>query len=228
MTKSELLEIAKPILFNTEMVQAILEGRKTVTRRLVKPKYKKDEGGFQVCTNKATGERWIEKHDWDEGSFDNPRYVNPPYRKGDILYVRETWMGTGARFYYKADGKHHKLDNLIGDKPFFKWKPSIHMPKNLARIFLKVTDVRVERLKDITEAEAKAEGIRSYFLHKEHGGEWREFKYFFMGADWSAHQTRKKAFANLWNSTIKKQDLDRYGWESNPWVWVYEFERIEI
>ena len=206
MTKSELLEIAKPILFNTEMVQAILEGRKTVTRRLVKPKYKKDEGGFQVCTNKATGERWIEKHDWDEGSFDNPRYVNPPYRKGDILYVRETWMGTGERFYYKADGKHHKLDNLIGDKPFFKWKPSIHMPKTAARIFLKVTDVRVERLQDITEEGAVAEGVKAY------------------GSNNCSGTSARIAFAELWDNIEKS----KYEWRANPWVWVYEFERIEI
>ena len=210
----------KPILFNTEMVQAILEGRKTVTRRVVKPKYKKDEGGFQVCTNKATGERWVEKMDWEEGSFDNPRYVRPPYQVGDILYVRETWttidefenyadseIDKDLRYLYKCDdnGKEHPFID-VGVK---KWKPSIHMPKAAARIFLKVTDVRVERLQDICKdySNFNKEGII-----EEHG----------------FRSEMHRDFIKLWNSTVKKQNLDKYGWGANPWVWVVEFEKGEV
>lgn len=105
----------KPIIFNTDMVKTILNGRKTQTRRLVKPRYRVDECGFYVCTNKATGERWIEKYDDNELGFENPRYIHPPYQPGDILWVRETWChlynldnddqcvwGTG-KYYYAAD-----------------------------------------------------------------------------------------------------------------------------
>ncbi len=79
-----------PILFNTEMVRAILDGRKTVTRRVVKPRYKDDEYGFAVITDMGTGKKWIEKTDEEEMTFDSPRYINPPYSPSDILYVRET------------------------------------------------------------------------------------------------------------------------------------------
>jgi hypothetical protein len=206
MNREELLKNAKPILFNTEMVQAILEGRKTVTRRLVKPKYKKDEGGFQVCTNKATGERWIEKHDWDEGSFDNPRYVNSPYQVGDILYVRETFNNTETDTVLYAADKDF-IDFYLFMESEIKWKPSIHMPKEAARIFLKITDVRVERLQDITEEDAITEGMSKTLV----GG------VVFISA--------KGNFHVLWDSLNIKRG---YGWEDNPWVWVIEFERVDV
>lgn len=188
----------KPMLFNTEMVRAILSGQKTCTRRVVKPRYKEDEGGFQINTNVKTGERWVEKSDWDEGSFDPPRYVNPPCRPGDILYVRETWNGIALGnakvgytdlYWYKADDE--------SQNPADKWRPSIHMPKEAARIFLRVTDVRVERLQDCGNMQAKDEGC-----------------------------TCCSQFARVWDSTIKPADIGRYGWATNPWVWVIEFERI--
>ncbi len=156
-----------PILFNTKMVRAILDGRKTVTRRVVKPRYKDDEYGFAVITDMGTGEKWIEKTDEEEMTFDSPRYINPPYSPNDILYVREAFCPNyfleliagcrgdglrGNRNAYKAD--YHK--DVIGDiVPEPKWTPSIHMPKEAARIWLKVTDVRVERLQDITDEQAK-------------------------------------------------------------------------
>ena len=182
-----------PILFNTEMVQAILAGKKTETRRAVKTRYKDDEYGFEVMTNMGTGERWLEKTDEEEMSFDPPRYINPPYQPEDILYVRETWCKGSLdygkeQYYYKADN------------PTFhcRWNPSIHMPKAAARIWLKVTDVKVERLQDIDDDGVVAEGLQI-----------------------------RDPYDELWNSTIKKKDLDRYGWEANPWVWVIKFERCE-
>lgn len=97
---------------------------------------------------------------------------------------------------------------------YVKWRPSIHMPKEAVRIWLKVTDVRVERLQDITDEQAKAEGAN-----------WKNGKN--VGFEEKMRRTAVERFAEIWNSTIKKSDLDRYGWDANPWVWVIEFERFE-
>lgn len=182
-----------PMLFNTEMVRAILAGKKTETRRVVRPKYKGDESGFEVLTNMGTGERWLEKVDEEEMSFDPPRYIAPPYKPGDILYVRETWC-KGSLDYGKEQ-YYYRADNLTFH---CRWNPSIHMPKAAARIWLRITDVKVERLQDIDDDGVVAEGLQIGDPYDE-----------------------------LWNSTIKKKDRNRYGWEANPWVWVIKFERCE-
>jgi len=185
-----------PILFKTEMVQAILGGRKTVTRRVVKftegrnpnwTGYKK--GGLILYNGK-----------------NEPCNKKPPYQPGDILYVRETWCKLPVTmdgrccgydvYYYKAD-RELRPEGWRG-----AWKPSIHMPKEAARIWLKVTDVRVERLQDITEEQAEREGCYDY-------------------------TSTANGFCYIWDSTIKKSDLDRYGWDASPWVWVVEFERCK-
>lgn len=184
----------KPILFNTEMVRAILEGKKTVTRRLIKPRYKEDEGGFEVDTNRTTGERWVEKIDWDGGSFDEQRYVKPPFQIGDVLYVREAWADGYDGYIYRADDK-------MGDKSVIKWHPSIHMPKNAARIWLKVKDIGVEQLQDMTIDDVYHEGISIAQGFKD--------------------------FIRVWDSTINESDKDKYGWDANPWVWAIYFEVIE-
>lgn len=211
-----------PILFNTEMVRAILDGRKTTTRRLIRPRYKEDESGFKIMTNMGTGERWVEKVDEEEMSFDPPRYINPPYQPGDILYVRETWQylyeldgneqiieGTGKYYYAATDSlpSGGYVDSKGSTYEIIPWKPSIHMPKAAARIWLKVTDVRVERLQDMDKTDAAKEGIDP----------WRCLNL--------VHMLAK--FAKIWDSTIKKSDCDIYGWKANPWVWVIEFERCE-
>ena len=207
----------KPILFNTEMVRAILDGRKTCTRRLVKPQpdekhtfplgfvtdstEKKEVGCFGFSANEYGG---------------SIQYVKPPYRyaPGDILYVRETWhkytkrIGKGescrlAEFYgYKAS----VANSEDAEEP---WHPSIHMPKEAARIWLKVTDVRVERLQEITMNGIRSEGLSSMAVHA------------------GDMEIALKEWELLWNSTINKSDLDRYGWDASPWVWVIEFERCE-
>ena len=260
MNREKLLKNAKPILFNTEMVQAILEGRKTVTRRLINPRYREDEYGFFVVTCEATGKRWVEKYNEDEGDFEQTRYVNPPYQVGDILYVRETWSfiscdkcidsvvhqdfspGCGIpdkrKDYYKGEcGCFIYRATEDAFSPLMrKWNPSIHMPKKLARIFLKVTDVRVERLQDITEEECYSEGfeVECPYEHRFWVGSPYEDGYESMcWADGDCNNPEKwcdksipELFGKkLWNSTIKKQDLDQYGWKANPWVWVIEFER---
>lgn len=187
----------KPILFNTEMVQAILDGRKTCTRRVVK--LPKNMSGRPVGKSGDIGFMYL-------GGI-----KRPPYQQGDILYVRETWckgswMNEKERYYYKAD-----------DNDFHcVWHPSIHMPKEAARIWLKVTDVRVERLQKITEDGAKAEGAidNRGLIHSPEN-------------EYDRIHTAREHFIEIWDSTIKKSDLDRYGWNANPWVWVIEFERCE-
>ena len=132
-----------PILFNMKMVRAILDCRKSCTRRIIKPQ---PQGYFEVSEEPL----YIYDTDGKQGK------ITPPYQPGDILYVRETFIQAAAHiFWYKADDKPWMSKDLL-------WKPSIHMPKEAARIWLKVTDVRVERLQEITEAQAQAEGIRGY------------------------------------------------------------------
>lgn len=195
----------KPILFNTEMVRAILDGKKTCTRRIVKGAIPDDAmWGYTMFTPKGCIScRGVYADGYGEG------FYKLPYQPGDILYVRETWckgswMNEKERYYYKAD-----------DNDFHcVWHPSIHMPKEAARIWLKVKDVRVERLQDITEDGAKAEGAN-----------WKNGKN--VGWEEKMNRTAIERFAEIWNSTIKKSDRDRYGWNANPWVWVIEFERCE-
>ena len=225
----------RPILFNTDMVRAILDERKTETRRKIKfPK------------NRFTGE--IPKADSVKvykntllsdkiGFHEDPHYgfdMKPPCKRGDVLYIRETWgwcpcwdcgmdMEEGGcaeesvtRVYnqkkreygcycYKAsmeDGEELSVDT---------WHPSIHMPKEVARIWLKVKDVGAERLQDISGHEVLKEGINSH-VHPE--------------ADYF-NLNQREMFEKIWNSTIQKSDQDLYGWNANPWVWVIRFERCE-
>ena len=206
----------KPILFNTEMVRAILDGRKTCTRRLVKPQPKSklcytfagsdsDTWGYPNRTaHEIWGEEFKLPNDITEEELS--KRWNTPYHTDDILYVRETWCGLPVNeaghmrghtiYYYKADGEL-RPKGWRGT-----WHPSIYMPKEASRIWLKVTDVRVERLQDMTDDDAEAEGCFDY-------------------------TSTALGFFDVWDSTIKKSDLDRYGWNANPWVWVIKFERCE-
>ena len=208
----------KPILFNTEMVRAILDGRKTCTRRILK-------GGIPF-DEKAEYWNVLKKGEWS-GPICVEHFIKQfsPYKQGDILYVRETWthfecwncegdeegncveephisvlQKQGGCYLYRATSE------ISGDA---RWHPSIHMPKEAARIWLKVTDVQVERLQDITSEQIYREGAEVEEPFVLNGEE------------------KRYAFSVLWNSTIKKSDLDRYGWAANPWVWVIEFERCE-
>lgn len=213
----------KPILFNTEMVRAILDGRKRCTRRLVKPqpneKHTYQLGFVTDSTEKKEVGCFGFGIDEYGGSI---QYAKPPYgyAPGDILYVRETWLDYAGRTMYRADCDKYRLESLKLAE--FSWKPSIHMPKEAARIWLKVTDVRVERLQDITPKDAENEGVGNLF-YEDIG--YNEKNY---GTEVDPeYGIAKEQFAWLWESTIKKSDLDRYGWDANPWVWVIEFERCE-
>lgn len=226
----------KPILFNTEMVRAILDGRKTVTRRVIKPHYKDGDAGFRI--NRRTVDGVITGVEYyDEEECGTGRYVQPPYQVGDILYVRETWCRgtdiwncekTSPEYFYKEEFRDASAKEI-------KWRPSIHMPKEAARIWLKVTDVRVERLQDITEDDVCKEGAEPLIqCDREHGtynsdGTLGDMCW---NTDECSYCPFEKSYSELfgkmvWNSTIKKQDIDSYGWDANPWVWVIEFERIE-
>lgn len=183
----------KPILFNTEMVRAILDGRKTCTRRLVR---------FLPGENPQwTG--YIRDGLMLYNGRNEPCIMKAPYQPGDILYARETWKKAPNGYYYYEDWQKDDIADVT------KWKPSIHMPKEAARIWLKVTDVRVERLQEITSEQICREGVEVEYPHVLNGEE------------------KRYAFSRLWDSTIKKSDLDRYGWNASPWVWVIEFERCE-
>ena len=196
----------KPILFNTEMVRAILDGRKSCTRRLVKPE---PQGYFEVSEEPL----YIYDTDGNQGK------ITPPYQPSDILYVRESYSELTFGYVYKADGENiDHLGNVI------KWHPSIHMPKEAARIWLKVTDVRVERLQEITEEQACMEGTDPWDEACYENNGWHPT---FSDPDSGGDPNMIDGFHKLWNSTIKKSDLDRYGWDASPWVWVIEFERCE-
>lgn len=199
----------KPILFNTDMVRAILEGRKSVTRRVVKPQPRaiyhdgtiyEDDGYYVIAENQ-------------NGALEQ---IGLPYRPGDTLYVRETWAPMYpdetskivCGYMYKADDcglrgeeyqKWYDAHYPNGKDWYWPgiWRPSIHMPKEAARLLLRVTAVRVERLREINCEQAYKEGC-----------------------------TKPIRFDELWNSTIKPADLPLYSWDANPWVWVIEFERI--
>lgn len=216
----------RPILFNTEMVKAIVDGRKTQTRRIVKPIFREKEAGFQVVTNAHSGQ-FVRVEYYDE--YENvSRYMEPPCASGDILWVRETWCDPApdipySPILYKADFPMHwdAEETEHGDpvdlkEEDYKWRPSIHMPREYARIFLRVKDVRVERLQNITLDDVHNEGIDESFVRAV-GGENYSGK-----IDFSMER-----FETLWDSTIKPADRDKYGWKANPWVWAIEFERCE-
>lgn len=204
----------KPILFNTAMVQAIIEGRKTVTRRAIKPQ---PAGALRPM---GKGSCW-------PGCFEAPgeeRIYRPPYQPGDVLYVRETWAEMPYGYVYRADEEQPEgweVDDC--------WRPSIHMPREAARIFLRVSAVSAARLQEIEKEDVLREGV--------------EPKYYAGGCKcaWAFEGCMEKPctnrdgyidlchwipFSELWNKTVKPADRSDYGWEANPWVWVIEFERI--
>lgn len=209
----------KPILFNTPMVRAIQDDIKTETRRIIKPQpcmqlayisagFKAGRWGYPPKGAwKSWGEQFMLPDNLPKEEID--KFWNPPYRGDDILYIRETFAplyenATSDKvvgYMYKAQNIS-EFDAMYPDGKDYswsgKWKPSIHMPKEAARIWLEVTGVRVERLQDITEEGVAKEGLKS-----------------------------KADFCEVWNSTVPYPYRKCYGWDANPWVWVVRFERIE-
>lgn len=232
----------KPILFNTEMVKAILDGRKTQTRRTCK--------GQGECNPVQCG-------------------YHPPFKPGDILWVREAWCDPApdisySPILYKADfPMHWDAEETEHGDPVdlkaedYKWRPSIHMPREYARIFLRVKDVRAERLQNITEQDSISEGITrlydnltsvEYEIWAKRSGrfekqsEWPWNNYLWHGHfgtygtgnrmsdawpyQFSGYENPRDSFSSLWNSTVQLKDWHDNGWAANPWVWVIEFERV--
>ena len=203
-----------PILFNTEMVRAILDGRKTVTRRILKHD-----------TRALLDSPFCKKHPEVPDKQIIEKLCKSPYEQGDVLYVRETWCSRydGEKYFYLADKCTKREEKKLLDYGEVKWRSSIHMPKEAARIFLKVKDVRLERLQDITEKQAESEGLKFKAMYCPKDDTFVEIQ----NPSIDSGATYKNGFAKIWNSTIKKSDIEKYGWNANPWVWVIEFERCE-
>ena len=225
----------KPILFNTEMVRAILEGRKTVTRRVVKPQ-PGSNGMVKMAEQSSYPGYWA--------YVDSERVIKPPYQSGDVLYVRETWQFIPCiDCRLNENGRCNDLPvvyddgDSIGEGCFvsradypetdrISWRPSIHMPREAARIFQRVTGVGVERLREITTIAAQKEG------QPECTGD-----IMMCGGPDScldceaSYQNAIRWFSGVWDSTIPKHQnkfkRHPYQWDDNPWVWVIAFERVE-
>ena len=210
MSTAEIKPKERPILFSGPMVRAILRGHKTVTRRIVDPKKFSGWDWSDHPEDKANGYPFVE----DEYGVSHSALSLCPYGKsGDILWVRETWQDDGREFRYRATD--------FGECPGYirplviKWRPSIFMPRVACRLTLRVTDVRVERLQDITEAQAIAEGVDEFSYAKAG-----------LNFDLGKHQQTRdplQAYQWLWDDINAKRG---YPFDSNPWVWVVEFERI--
>lgn len=229
--REEILLKAKPILFNTDMVRAILDDKKTVTRRVLKNKDPNRIFNFDYVLDKNSVIYAVDLY-CDNGNNGYWTLENKaPYFEGDILYVRETWGISNfdideqaVYIVYKAGDEKENCQKIVLPKDKFEhlynnysesepdWHPSIHMPKEAARIFLRVTNVRVERLQDITPEQIDTEGCKEYAYNAKTG---------------ELLPSKPTWFKIKWDSTIKKSDIDKYGWTANPYVWVIEFERID-
>lgn len=241
----------RPILFSAPMVRAILEDRKTVTRRAVKPQPEVrmvDMIGPMLTFKNKRGGHWLYPNAKAQIIADCP-YGQP----GDRLWVRETFMdlrGTGIehrptpdsplqRYAYSADVAPGSFADETRKDYGLKWRPSIHLPREACRILLKITDVRVERLKDISDEQAQAEGcfFTDYGKKCFHGGNgWNDVgdcpavvghqqREGWMWDKTTSHEqclgSARHAFGNFWNK-VNGPDA----WDSNPWVWVVEFKRV--
>lgn len=223
----------RPILFSTPMVKAILEGRKTQTRRIIKESFNGCiTHGPHPCPNDPVvltpGE--VLEHPFENGetmTIDYPQVravfhcstldaeAKCPFGKaGDKLWVRETWALT--KYFNgltEAGFPVYKADYSIMPEAG-KWKPAIHMPKDFARIWLEVESVGVEQLQDISEQDAKAEGVR--FFNYDGCGVYENY---ILGPD-TWEMSARGSFATLWQSINGPES-----WEQNPWVWVIKFKR---
>jgi hypothetical protein len=207
-----------PILFNTEMVRAIIEGTKTQTRRVIKIDSEEWYSTNCRATDDDTVEQYFKHRCYDEGVL-----VPCPYGKpGDRLWVRETFLpigkaglvtAAGSSAIYATERDYYPAIQKVAKEKGIKWKSSRYMPRTAARIFLEITMVRVEQLNDITEDDAISEGI----IVDEEGMEcWH-----YLRKNFSAGHPIT-SFETLWESLAGPGS-----WDINPWVWVIEFKRIE-
>lgn len=208
----------KPILFSADMIRALLDGRKTQTRRIVKY----SDRSVPSLPDHFDDDGWPIAY-W-EGADEIDRMPCPYGQPDDLLWARETWAPVGACVrggcWYKADGE------WPSDPYFDRWKPSIHMPSSCSRLTLKITNIRAERVQDISESDAVAEGIEVF---NEDGNLW--YSGWMDGKDswftdaWKWHCNDPiQAYKELWDGINFKRG---FGWDVNPWVWVIEFEVIK-
>ncbi|HBR0871288.1 TPA: hypothetical protein R4169_000604 [Klebsiella pneumoniae] len=202
------------MIFNGEMVRALLDGRKTQTRRIIKDC---TVGRDPISKFIKIGKKFI-------GCYpeDVPELIREccPYGvPGDRIWVRETWADAGASApdlkLYRANYPEHvpSIYENVPPAKEIRWTPSIHMPRWASRILLEITDVRVERLNAISEEDARAEGVA-----KLRWGFWKHYQ-----PGWTQHQlSARGSFLTLWKSIYGDES-----WNSNPWVWVIEFKRVE-
>jgi hypothetical protein len=195
-----------PILFSTEMVKAILEGRKTQTRRALQPQV------LDIIPMK-TPDEWIAltERNPNHGKVIKCRFG----QVGGRLWLREAFCNLcpdEQGFCYKADREHNPASDLCAAE----WKPSIFMPRWASRITLEITGIRVERLQAITPEDAKAEGIYSNSIYGDFAFHWADTN--------SGYATARTAYSVLWDSINGK----KYPWASNPWVWCIEFKRLSL
>lgn len=217
----------RPILFSAPMVRAILEGRKTQTRRVIK--HQPPEASVDVITFHHPDPR---THYWGFDGASLLDWCQPcPYGEiGDRLYVRETWQHSNHPFgpyeddclvFYRADymdDSHGPDGEKSPEGKYREWRPSIHMPRSASRITLEIAGVRVERLQDISEQDAIAEGVTPYAIYGGKVASWKGTPGMI-----GAYETAREAFRGLWDSINAERGL---GWSANPWVWVIEFQRV--
>ena len=189
----------KPILFNTHMVRAILDNRKTQTRRIMKSQ---PIGPVE----KTPDSRWLD-HGFLRPEERSNEFSCPHGKPGDRLWVRETFCLSGTVPFYRADGEPQIK---------VRWKPSIFMPRSASRITLEITDIRVERLHSISETDAIAEGVENNGL-KYSIEPWKNYLKTGNGYQKSTPQA---SYMTLWQSINGHES-----WDANPWVWVIEFRR---
>jgi hypothetical protein len=218
----------KPIIFSTPMVQAILDGRKTQTRRAIKYDF---ESVYSAASQQGIMDKVCQYGELPSDAIEwyAKNIAKPKYQPGDVLWVRETWTPFCVNkkscrnailahpdYCYKAT-----VDKDCVDKLGCKWRPSIHMPRDAARIFLRVTEVRAERLQEITEEDAIAEGISWLDEACYSNNGWTPTLY---DPDSGGSPVFRDGFIALWDSINAKRG---YSWDTNPWVWVIEFERCD-
>lgn len=212
--RSEKSVAERPILFSTDMVKGIMGGRKTMTRRVVSPQPISPDDSFGTINGFSNGKSAVQCNHLQ-------KVITCPYgQPGDLLWVRETFFDCNPfhsfpafedseRYLFKAD------DDFIFDH---KWKPSIHMPKDAARIWLEVTNIRVERLQDISHEDAKNEGVKPIGENCEGATIFRNYA---DPADYvgTGELSTRMSFRSLWDSINSK-----ITWNDNPWVWVISFK----
>lgn len=204
-------KVYKPILFSTEMVKQILAGKKTQTRRNIRfnKEIKVDHIGWSALTPK--------NHYSVRGTHNNGQwgesFFKEPYRIGQILWVRETWVNFHGNYFYKADGFTH---NGTTHKKI-TWKPSIFMPKYACRLFLKIENVHCEKLQNISEGDCYSEGVSNNDLDLTS----EQMYYNYCNPSNRVYGDVRKNFERLWKSINGDKN-----WEENPWVWVIKFKVI--